>query len=61
METAKQSAIKVIEQLPDEASYEDIMDRLLFMQKVEAGLEDIREGRVVSHEEAKKRLAKWLR
>jgi predicted transcriptional regulator len=61
METAKQSAIKIIEQLPDEASYEDIMDRLLFMQKVDAGLEDIRQGRVVTHEEAKKRLAKWLK
>ncbi len=61
METAKQTAIKAIEQLPDEASYEDIMDRLLFMKKVEAGLEDIRQGRVVSHEEAKERLAKWLK
>ena len=57
METAKQSAVKIIEQLPDEASYEDIMDRLLFMQKVDAGLEDIRQGRVITHEEAKKRLA----
>ena len=61
METAKQSAIKIIEQLPDEASYEDIMDRLLFMQKVDAGLEDIRQGRVVTHKEAKKRLARWLK
>ena len=61
METAKQSAVKIIEQLPDEASYEDIMDRLLFMQKVDAGLEDIRQGRVITHEEAKKRLAMWLK
>ncbi len=61
METAKQSAIKAIRTLPDDSSYEDIMERLYFLQKVEAGLKDIEEGRVISHAEVKKRLAKWLK
>lgn len=61
MESAKRNAIKAIEQLPEESSYEDIVERLLFIQKVEAGLDDIRRGNVVSHDEAKRRLAKWLR
>ena len=61
MRTAKQSAIEVIENLPDDSSYEDIMERLYFLQKVEAGLKDIKEGRVVPHEEVKKRLARWLK
>jgi predicted transcriptional regulator len=61
MRTAKQSAIEVIENLPDDSSYEDIMERLYFLQKVEAGLKDIEDGRVVPHEEVKKRLARWLR
>jgi predicted transcriptional regulator len=61
MRTAKQSAIEVIENLPDDSSYEDIMGRLFFLQKVEAGLKDIEEGHVVSHEEVKKRLARWLK
>ena len=60
MRTAKQSAIEVIENLPDDSSYEDIMERLYFLQKVEAGLKDIEDGRVVPHEEVKKRLARWL-
>ena len=33
MENAKQSAIKAIQSLPNESSYEDIMERLYFMQK----------------------------
>ena len=41
METAKQTEIKVIQGLPNGSSYEDIMERLYFMQKVEAGLKDI--------------------
>ena len=61
MENAKQSAIKAIQSLPNESSYEDIMERLYFMQKVEAGLKDIEEGKVIPHDEVKKRLAKWLK
>jgi len=61
MESVKQSAIKLIEQLPDESTLEDIMEKLLFLQKVEQGLEDIRQGRVISHDEAKKRLSRWLK
>jgi len=61
MQNAKQNAIKVIEKLPDESSYEDIMERLLFIQKVELGLEDIRQARVTSHEDVKNRLAQWLK
>ncbi len=61
MKTAKQSAINAIRTLPDDSSYEDIMERLYFMQKIEAGLKDVEEGRVIPHEEVKKRLSKWLR
>jgi predicted transcriptional regulator len=61
MRNAKQSAIEAIENLPDDSSYEDIMERLYFLQKVESGLKDIEDGRVVPHEEVKKRLARWLR
>jgi len=61
MKTAKHSAIEAIRILPDDSSYEDIMERLYFMQKVEAGLKDVEEGRVIPHEEVKKRLSKWLK
>jgi len=58
--TAKQQAIQAIEGLPDSATLEDIMADLYFRQKVDRGLKDLQEGRVVSHEEAKRRLAQWL-
>ena len=61
MQSVKQNALKVIEQLPDESSFEDIMEKLLFLQKVEEGLEDIRQDRVTTHDEVKKRLARWLK
>ena len=57
----KQTALNAISQLRDSVSYEDIMYELYVLQKIERGRQDIREGRSVSHEEAKKRLGKWLK
>jgi predicted transcriptional regulator len=61
MGITKDNAIKAIQELPDDATYEDIMEKLYFMEKVEAGLKDIREGANVSHEEVKKRIHRWLK
>lgn len=49
--TAKQLALRAVEQLPDDATLEDAMERLYLLEKIERGRADIREGRVVSHEE----------
>jgi len=56
MQTAKQAAKQIIEQVPDQASWDDIMYELYVKEKVERGLEAIEEGRTVSYEDAKKRL-----
>lgn len=61
MNTVKQSAIKAIQDLPENSSYEDIMEKLFFMEKVESGLKEIEEGKTISHEDVKKRLSKWLK
>jgi predicted transcriptional regulator len=59
--TQKQLALQAIERLPDSVTLEDIMAELYFRQKVERGLKDIEEGRVVTHEEARRRLDATLR
>ena len=49
--TAKQLALRAVEQLPDDATLEDAMERLYLLEKIERGRLDVREGRVVPHEE----------
>ena len=44
MKTVKQNVLEVIENLPDDSSYEDIMEKIYFMQKVEAGLKDVEDS-----------------
>jgi predicted transcriptional regulator len=56
--SAKQQALDVIEALPQDASFEEVMEELCFLSKVRRGLLQIEEGRVVSHEKAKRRLGR---
>ena len=56
MQSAKDAARQIIEHLPDQASWDDIMYELYVKQKIEAGLKAADEGRTVPHEEAKRRL-----
>ena len=57
----KQEIISMINNLPDECDYDDIMAEIYFKQKVDQGLKDIKDGNVISHEDAKKRLSKWIK
>ena len=57
--TAKQEAQKILDGLPDDASLEQIQYHLYVVQKIEAGLRDAEEGRLLSQEEVERRIAKW--
>jgi len=54
-ETDKQRALEAIETLPDTASLDDVIERLCFIAKIEEGLRQSRQGRVVAHDEIKTR------
>ena len=56
--TAKQKILEAVQQLPPDVTMEEAIERLIFLAKVERGLRDAESGRVVSHEEAKRRLAR---
>lgn len=56
MTTAKKSARDLIDQMPEEASWDDIMYELYVKQKIESGIQDVSEGRVADHEDIKARL-----
>jgi predicted transcriptional regulator len=60
MSTAKDGVRKILEQIPDNASYEDIQYHIYVREKIEAGLRDVQEGRVLSQEEVEQRMSKWL-
>ena len=61
MKKTKEDAIKLIQELPDKCTITDIMAELYFKQKVEQGLKDIENGKIISHEDVRKRMAKWAK
>lgn len=61
MPSAKQATLRLVERLDDDVSFEDIIYELYVLEKIQRGMKDAEEGRVVSHEEAKERLGRWLK
>lgn len=59
METTQVKAemMRVIQDLPEDATFEDAMEQLYFLAKIERGLEQS-EGETISHEEIKARFLK---
>ena len=57
----KEQIIKLIQELPEEATVEDAMERLYLLYKVERGMSQADAGQKVSQEEARRRMARWLK
>lgn len=60
MATAKEEVRKILDEIPDDASFEDIQYHIYVREKIDRGLKDIEEGRVLSQEEVEQRMSKWL-
>ncbi len=60
MNTAKEEVRRLLDQLPEDVSLEDIQYQLYVRQKIHQGLQDIRDGKVVSHNEVEERMSRWL-
>ena len=56
----KSAVIDSISKLPDEFSIDEIIERLIILEKIEKGRQQIKEGKINSEEEAKAKLGKWL-
>lgn len=48
-----------INQLPDSFTIDELIDKLLFIEKVEEGFKQSEEGKVVSNEDVKWMIDKW--
>jgi hypothetical protein len=56
MSLAKEEARKIIENLPEQATWDDIIYQFYVKKKIEVSIQAIEEGRVYSHEEVVKRV-----
>ena len=57
--TAKERILAVVDEQPDDSSYDEILHELAFIRMIDRGLADADAGRVVSHDDMKRRLDAW--
>lgn len=50
-QTVKQTVLDLVQKLPEECTWDDVMYEIYVRQKIEAGLRDVEEGRTTPHEE----------
>jgi hypothetical protein len=55
--TIKQNLLKTVQDLPDDASFEDAMERLFLLSKIDKGLEQADQGKTYSHQVARDRMS----
>jgi len=58
--TQKEIALDALRELPEDASFADIADRVEFLAAVQKGLDQVDRGEGISHDEVKRQLASWL-
>lgn len=56
----KGKVIKLIQELPEDATMEDILYKLYVRAKIEEGLNELNEGQGIPHNEAMEKISKWL-
>jgi|GEM_PF-220284 len=60
MSTLKDNIVQMIHHLPEDSTVEDIQYHLYVLEKIRKGQEPIKDGKGISHEDAKVRLSKWI-
>ncbi len=57
----KSKVIETINKLPEQFSIDELVERLITLEKIETGLRQVENNKTLSEEEAKARLSKWLK
>lgn len=58
--STKELAMETIKDLPDNASWQEIEERIHFLAAIEKSREEVRRGEVTPHDEVSNLLKKWL-
>ena len=56
----KELAIRTLEELPEDATWEDVQERINFLIGVRRGLLELDEGNGIPHDRVKEEFAQWL-
>lgn len=59
MSSVKERMIAIVNDQPDDSSYDEILNELAFDRMIQRGLDDADNGRVISDEEMQEKIEQW--
>ena len=57
----KEKVLEAVNALPEEFSLDELVERLILLEKIQIGLKQVEDGKVLSQEEARGKRGKWLK
>ena len=57
---AKEKIIQTLAKMPDTFAVEDLIEKLLLINKIETGLQQAEAGKLLTYEQTQDKLKKWL-
>jgi predicted transcriptional regulator len=57
----KTQLISTLDKLPENMTIDQVIEHIIFVEKVQKGISDSENGRINTKEEAKQKLSKWLK
>lgn len=55
----RDKAIDTVKELPKEFELEELLERLVFVEKIEQGLAQLKRKEIISHSQVKETVKKW--
>ena len=59
MTTAKEEILEILDQQPDDSSYDELLQELAFKKMIDAGLADVDSGKTISNDEISEKINSW--
>ena len=59
MSASKDQMVEMINEQPEDSTYDEILRELAFKRMVDRGLDDARSGRIVTNEDVARRIRAW--
>ncbi len=53
--------MQTIKDLPEKFTFDDLLDRIILLHKIEIGLQQSENGQIYTTDQAKEKLKKWLK
>ena len=59
MSSVKEEMTKIIQEQPDDSSFDEILRELALARLIDRGLQDSEAGRTISNDEMKRQMERW--